>query len=142
MPVVVFTLSRKRCDINANRLMNIQLTTSAEKMEVKRFFQHIMKYLKGSDKQLPQVCMMQKLLENGIGVHHSGILPILKETVEMLFQNGVVKVIYSYLLLLRQLLYIVVKKKVRFCFNCMLLYCSYYLQLKHLLWGSICQHEQ
>ncbi|XP_046818992.1 helicase SKI2W [Vespa crabro] len=95
LPVVVFTLSRKRCDINANRLMNIQLTTLAEKMEVKRFYQHIMKYLKGSDKQLPQVCMMQNLLENGIGVHHSGILPILKETVEMLFQNGVVKLLFA-----------------------------------------------
>lgn len=76
--------------------MNIQLTTATEKMEVKRFFQHIMKYLKGSDKQLPQVCMMQTLLENGIGIHHSGILPILKETVEMLFQTGVVKVTYYY----------------------------------------------
>ncbi|XP_043670691.1 helicase SKI2W [Vespula pensylvanica] len=95
LPVVVFTLSRRRCDINASRLMNIQLTTATEKMEVKRFFQHIMKYLKGSDKQLPQVCMMQNLLENGIGIHHSGILPILKETVEMLFQTGVVKLLFA-----------------------------------------------
>lgn len=35
---------------------------------------------------------MQSLLERGIGVHHSGILPILKEVVEMLFQEGLVKV--------------------------------------------------
>jgi len=32
------------------------------------------------------------MLKNGIGVHHSGILPILKEVVEMLFQKGLVKV--------------------------------------------------
>ncbi|KAK2583646.1 hypothetical protein KPH14_009581 [Odynerus spinipes] len=95
LPVVAFTLSRKRCDINASRLVNLELTTSSEKLEVRRFFQHIMKQLKGSDKKLPQVCMMQNLLERGIGIHHSGILPILKETVEMLFQNGVVKLLFA-----------------------------------------------
>ena len=39
-----------------------------------------------------QVVNLKKLLEQGIGVHHSGILPILKEIVEMLFQKGWVKV--------------------------------------------------
>lgn len=36
--------------------------------------------------------MLKKLLVQGIGVHHSGILPILKEIVEMLFQKSLVKV--------------------------------------------------
>jgi hypothetical protein len=36
--------------------------------------------------------ILKQLLEQGIGVHHSGILPILKEIVEMLFQEGKVKV--------------------------------------------------
>jgi len=35
---------------------------------------------------------VHEMLKNGIGVHHSGILPILKEVVEMLFQRGLVKV--------------------------------------------------
>ena len=35
---------------------------------------------------------MQELLKRGIAVHHSGILPILKEMVEMLFAKGLVKV--------------------------------------------------
>ncbi|EFX63061.1 hypothetical protein DAPPUDRAFT_335993 [Daphnia pulex] len=48
--------------------------------------------LKGSDQKLSQVTNMQTLLKRGIGVHHSGILPILKEVVEMLFQEGLVKV--------------------------------------------------
>lgn len=39
-----------------------------------------------------QVLQMESLLKNGIGVHHSGILPILKEVVEMLFQRALVKV--------------------------------------------------
>ncbi len=35
---------------------------------------------------------MAEMLKRGIGVHHSGILPILKEVVEMLFGRGLVKV--------------------------------------------------
>ena len=35
---------------------------------------------------------MSDLLKRGIGLHHSGVLPILKEVVEMLFQRGLVKV--------------------------------------------------
>lgn len=35
---------------------------------------------------------MEDTLKRGIGVHHSGILPILKEVVELLFQKGLVKV--------------------------------------------------
>lgn len=93
LPVVVFTLSRKRCDMNAATLRNLDLTTAREKHQVHVFFQSNIKHLKGSDRELPQVLMMQELLEKGVGIHHSGILPILREIVEMLFQNGVVKVI-------------------------------------------------
>lgn len=36
------------------------------------------------------------LLLRGIGVHHSGLLPILKETVEILFGEGLLKVCLRY----------------------------------------------
>ncbi|CAD6226876.1 GSCOCG00005957001-RA-CDS [Cotesia congregata] len=45
--------------------------------------------------KLPQIKRMESLLERGIGVHHSGILPILKEIIELLFQNGVVKLLFA-----------------------------------------------
>ena len=35
---------------------------------------------------------MSELLKRGIGMHHSCILPILREVVEMLFAKGLVKV--------------------------------------------------
>ena len=35
------------------------------------------------------------MLKRGIGVHHSGVLPLLKEVVEMLFQRGWVKLLYA-----------------------------------------------
>ena len=33
----------------------------------------------GGDRQLPQVLRIRELLKRGIGVHHGGLLPIIKE---------------------------------------------------------------
>ena len=39
-----------------------------------------------------QVEHVLPLLRKGIGVHHSGLLPLLKETIEILFSEGLIKV--------------------------------------------------
>ena len=38
---------------------------------------------------------MRGLLSRGIGVHHGGLLPIVKEVVEILFARGLVKVLFA-----------------------------------------------
>lgn len=40
----------------------------------------------------PQVEHVLPLLKRGIGIHHGGLLPILKETIEILFSEGLLKV--------------------------------------------------
>ncbi|XP_063870777.1 superkiller complex protein 2-like [Scylla paramamosain] len=95
LPVVAFTLSKKRCDSNAQLLLSQDLTTSREKGEIHAFIRRCTDRLQGSDKKLPQVLYMRTLLLQGIGVHHSGILPILKEVVEMLFAKGLVKLLFA-----------------------------------------------
>lgn len=95
LPVVVFTFSRGRCDEQASGLTSLDLTTSSEKSEIHLFLQRCLARLRGSDRQLPQVLHMSELLHRGLGVHHSGILPILKEIVEMLFSRGLVKVLFA-----------------------------------------------
>jgi superfamily II RNA helicase len=42
-----------------------------------------------------QVLQLSELLKRGIGIHHSGILPILKEVVECCFANGWVKLLFA-----------------------------------------------
>ena len=44
------------------------------------------------DRRLPQITGLLPMLRRGIGVHHSGQLPILKEVIEILFQEGLLKV--------------------------------------------------
>lgn len=39
-----------------------------------------------------QVEHVLPLLKRGIGIHHGGLLPILKETIEILFSEGLLKV--------------------------------------------------
>uniref|UniRef100_A0A3Q1J7A0 SKI2 homolog, superkiller viralicidic activity 2-like n=1 Tax=Anabas testudineus TaxID=64144 RepID=A0A3Q1J7A0_ANATE len=94
-PVVAFTFSRTRCDENARSLDSMDLTTSIEKAEIHSFFQKSLSRLRGGDRQLPQIILMRDLLKRGIAVHHSGILPILKEVIEMLFSRGLVKVLFA-----------------------------------------------
>ncbi len=40
----------------------------------------------------PQILRLRDLMRRGIAVHHAGLLPIMKEVVEMLFCQGYIKV--------------------------------------------------
>ncbi|KAI1732822.1 DSHCT domain-containing protein [Ditylenchus destructor] len=86
---------KKRCDDTAQILKSIDLTTGKEKSEIHRFFTRCVERLKGTDRQLPQVLLMQELCMRGFACHHSGILPIIKEVVELLFQKGYVKILFA-----------------------------------------------
>ncbi|KAF9075050.1 antiviral helicase [Rhodocollybia butyracea] len=95
LPTVVFTLSKRRCEENASTLTNQDLCTSVERSEVHVAIEKALSRLKGSDKKLPQLARMRDLLSRGIGVHHGGLLPIVKELVEILFARGLVKILFA-----------------------------------------------
>lgn len=62
---------------------------------VEEVFKNATDSLSDDDKKLPQVEHMLPLLKKGIGIHHSGLLPIIKEVIEILFQEGLVKALFS-----------------------------------------------
>ncbi|CAL1541570.1 unnamed protein product [Lymnaea stagnalis] len=95
LPAVAFTFSKKKIEENSANLQNVDLTTATEKSEIHVFFHKCISKLKGSDRELPQVKQLADLLKRGLGIHHSGVLPILKEVVEMLFQKGLVKILFA-----------------------------------------------
>ncbi|KAE8705638.1 Helicase SKI2W [Hibiscus syriacus] len=95
LPAVIFGFSKNQCDKSANSITGTDLTSSSEKSEIRVFCDKAFSRLKGSDRNLPQVVRVQGLLCRGIGVHHAGLLPIVKEVVEMLFCRGVIKVLFS-----------------------------------------------
>ena len=94
-PCIVFSFSKKECEALALQLSKLDLNDEDEKKLVMEVFNNAMDALSDEDRQLPQVEHIQPLLKRGIGIHHSGLLPILKEVIEILFQEGLVKVLFS-----------------------------------------------
>ncbi|EPB71018.1 DSHCT domain protein [Ancylostoma ceylanicum] len=66
-----------------------------EKKLVREIYNSAIDLLSDEDKKLPQIGQILPLLLRGIGVHHSGLLPILKETVEILFGEGLLKTLFA-----------------------------------------------
>ena len=58
-------------------------------------FSNAMDSLSEDDQTLPQVTTILPLLRRGIGIHHGGLLPILKEVIEILFQEGLIKCLFA-----------------------------------------------
>ncbi len=55
LPVVAFTLSRSKCDRNAELLLSVDLTTQSEKDYINYYFNECIRTLKEEDRDLPQV---------------------------------------------------------------------------------------
>ncbi|KAL3287831.1 hypothetical protein HHI36_002290 [Cryptolaemus montrouzieri] len=95
LPAVAFTFSRAKCDRNAASLSSMNLTSATEKFKIDAFYKACIQNLREEDRQIPQLLEMRDTLMRGIGIHHSGILPIIKEIVEMLFESGRIKLLFA-----------------------------------------------
>lgn len=94
-PVIVFSFSRRECEQHAMSMSKLDFNTTEEKDDVEQIFHNAMQCLNEDDRNLPAIELMLPLLKRGIAVHHSGLLPVLKELVELLFQEGLVKALFA-----------------------------------------------
>jgi len=94
-PTVVFSFSKKKCEEIAYMLRSLDLNTAAERSTVKGFTLQTVARLSPNDANLPQVLTVCDMVVRGIGVHHGGLLPILKEMVEILFSRNLIKVLFA-----------------------------------------------
>ena len=94
LPALFFVFSRKSCERYAH-LVEHTLITSSDTAAVRHIIDfHLHRY--GEELQrLPQYNALRGLLEKGIAFHHSGVLPILKEIIEILFGRGLIKVLFA-----------------------------------------------
>mmetsp|Transcript_95298 Transcript_95298/g.208402 ORF Transcript_95298/g.208402 Transcript_95298/m.208402 type:complete len:1043 (+) Transcript_95298:202-3330(+) len=95
LPVIVFSFSRKECEGQAVTLKKLDVTDDDEKKLIDEVFQNAIMTLSDEDRELPQVQSMLPLLRRGIGIHHGGLLPMLKEVVEILFQESLIKILFA-----------------------------------------------
>lgn len=95
LPGCIFVFSKKRCEENANSLSNQDFCTASEKSAIHMIIEKSLARLKPEDRMLPQILRLRELLSRGIAVHHGGLLPIMKEIVEILFAKTLVKVLFA-----------------------------------------------
>lgn len=94
LPILIFCFSQRMCEELAEVVKFETFLNKAEQAHIRGFCRRALSRLNPEDRELPQIQRIFGYLENGIGIHHGGILPIIKETVEILLADGYIKVLF------------------------------------------------
>lgn len=94
-PAVIFVFSIKKIDEYARYISTEPRVSRQESNKIIKFFDKCMSKLSDEDKKINQIQVMRRILPQGIGVHHAGLLPILKETIELLYSKGLIKILFA-----------------------------------------------
>jgi superfamily II RNA helicase len=94
IPALFFKFSRKKCE-SICKTVRKNLLTPEEINEVENTFHYYMKDFIKTYEILPQYQDVYKQLLKGVVYHHSGLIPILKEIIEILYSKGLVKILFA-----------------------------------------------
>ena len=98
LPALCFVLSRKSLEKCAQEITTVLLEDDSkvpyivrhECEQILRKLPNYKEYL-----ELPEYHSMIQLLEKGIAIHHAGVMPILREMVELLYAKGYIKLLFA-----------------------------------------------
>ncbi len=97
LPAIYFQFSRRDCEVWANHAAtnggNFVSEAAAERIEA--IITAHLATLMPEDRELTQVAHLVRLARYGIGYHHAGLLPLLKQLVETLFTHGLMRIVYA-----------------------------------------------
>jgi len=93
-PAICFVFSRKNCENYAGGIQE-SLVTGKEACEIENIFHFYTHPYRKQLEVLPQYYSLLDLLKKGIAYHHSGLVPILKEIIEIIFSKGFIKVLFA-----------------------------------------------
>ena len=98
LPAICFVLSRKALELCAKEIsVNLLEDDSKVPYIVRNECEQIIRKLPNYQEylELPEYNHLVSLLEKGIAIHHAGIMPILREMVELLFAKGYIKLLFA-----------------------------------------------
>ena len=98
LPAICFVLSRKILEQCAKEVTTVLLEDDSKvPYIVRRECEQIIRKLPNYQEylNLPEYISMVSLLEKGVAIHHAGIMPILREMVELLFAKGYIKLLFA-----------------------------------------------
>ena len=98
LPAICFVFSRQQAEVFANQIEHSLFDedskqTSLVEKECRQIISKLPNYKEYIE--LPEYINTIKLLEKGIAVHHSGIAPVLREMIEIIFAKGYVKLLFA-----------------------------------------------
>jgi superfamily II RNA helicase len=97
LPALCYVFSRKQLEICAEELTanllefdsKVPYVVDYECEQILRKLPNYQEYL-----QLPEYVKSIQLFRKGIGMHHAGLIPILREMTELLFSKGYIKILF------------------------------------------------
>ena len=97
LPGIYFIFSRAGCDqaVRQTRLANIRLVDDDERERIREYVELRASVLPAEDHEVLGFAAWRDALEAGVAAHHAGLIPLFKETVEELFERGLVKVVFA-----------------------------------------------
>lgn len=98
LPAIYFIFSRRGCREALTRCAahGFDLTTPAEKSEIDALVKAHLEQIQDRDEAELYLDLLDgDTLRRGLAMHHAGLLPYLKELVEILFQRGLIKVVFA-----------------------------------------------
>lgn len=97
LPAIYFIFSRAGCDAAVSQCIKegISLTNKEERELIQGIIARRTSELPNEDYGVLGYYEWCQALERGIASHHAGLLPMFKETVEELFQRGLIKAVFA-----------------------------------------------
>jgi superfamily II RNA helicase len=90
MPAIFFVLSKNKC-IELAEQVNSRYTTVKEELEILSFYdKNLSEY-----KSCSQYQNLRVIIGLGIAYHHSGLIPKIREVVEFLIKNKLIKIVFA-----------------------------------------------
>jgi ATP-dependent RNA helicase HelY len=97
LPCIYFIFSRRGCDDAVKQCLyeNIRLTSTDERRRITQYVEDRVADLGPDELEVLGYPEWVSGLTSGIAAHHAGMIPPFKETVEELFKEGLVKVVFA-----------------------------------------------
>jgi ATP-dependent RNA helicase HelY len=97
LPAIYFIFSRAGCEGAVRQLLasHVRLTTREEAERIREYVELKAAVLPTEDLEVLGYAEWLDALTGGVASHHAGLIPLFKETVEELFQRGLVKVVFA-----------------------------------------------
>ena len=97
LPAIVFVFSRQGCDdaVAQLRQSGVRLTTDEERARIAEAVDERLWELPVEDLEVLGLSRWRRSLLDGIAAHHAGLVPLFKEIIESLFQQGLLKLVFA-----------------------------------------------